>query len=117
MKSIKPFTEYSEPDRKKVFAWISDNLFPQKYINRRHTGYGIKQRLTSETGVYVRTEQFHEAMTEAGYRSAFYCYPLYWERGHDYFYNVDNKAPGLYSVRPETRRNLVNRYAEIGKAA
>ena len=85
---IRPFSEYSEIDRQKVLSWIDKNLIQRKTINRRRSGYSIKQRLTRETGVYVRTEQFHEAMTEAGYKSDFYYYPRYWERGYDYFYNV-----------------------------
>ena len=117
METIKPFAEYSELDREKVLTWISDNLYPRKYINRNHTGYAIKQRLTSETGVYVRTEQFHEAMTEAGYKSVFRYYPLYWKRGYDYFYNVDSKAPGLHALPFGMKQVLINRYAAIGKAA
>ncbi len=117
MEAIKPFAEYSDLDRSKVIAWISDNLYPRKYINRHHSGYAIKQRLTNETGVYVRTEQFQEAMTEAGYKSAFRSYPRYWERGYDYYYNVDSKAPGLHSVSYIEKQILKNRYAAMGKGA
>lgn len=92
---IKLFSEYPEEDRKKVLAWISNNLKLRKYINRRHSGYSLKQRLTRETGVYVRTEQFQQAMTEAGYKSEFYYYPRYWVRGYDYFYNVDERSVTL----------------------
>ena len=85
MTEIKPFSEYSEADRKKVLLWIRDNLFLRERINYNYSGYAIKQRLTRETGVYVRTEQFQEAMTEAGFKSV----PRSGFRdGEDYFYNV-----------------------------
>ncbi len=85
MIEIKPFSEYSEADRKKVLTWISENLFKRDKMNYHYSGYAIKQRLTSETGVYVRTEQFHEAMTEAGFKSV--LRPSFFD-GDDYFYNV-----------------------------
>ncbi len=85
MEEIKPFSEYPEEDRKKIFSWIKENLFVKDRINYNFSGYTIKQRLTSETGVYVRTEQFQEAMTEAGFKSVPRSDFLH---GKDYFYNV-----------------------------
>ncbi len=85
MIEVKPFSEYSEADRNKIFHWIGENLFKRDTINYHYSGYAIKQRLTSETGVYVRTEQFQEAMTEAGFKSV--LRPDFHD-GKDYYYNV-----------------------------
>lgn len=92
METLKPFSSFDEADREKILAWIRNNYTPQKGINHKHSGYTLKQPVTSQTGVYIRTEQFHDAMLECGFTAKQKSY----RDGEDYFYNVSERSRGLH---------------------
>lgn len=54
-------------ERTEVLAWIRDNIRPRKTPNHRHSSYGMKHILESDTGIYLTNNQFKDAMMLCGY--------------------------------------------------
>lgn len=60
-------TSHSEEEQETVFRWIRERLAPRKTVNYRHTSYGLKHLMHSETGIYLTNNEFKDAMMICGY--------------------------------------------------
>lgn len=75
---LKPWTiddnllllDLPEEDQVKVLNWIRNSIVPRISVNEKHTSYGIKHIMSSQTGVYVSNNQFKDAMAQCGYLPA-----------------------------------------------
>lgn len=63
---IDAFHELDAETQSAVMKWISKYIHPIETVNRKHTSYGLKHMLQSDTGIYLKNEQFKGAMIEAG---------------------------------------------------
>jgi hypothetical protein len=56
-------------DRETVIKWLKENFVAVEKINFEHTAYGLKQKVTRLTEIYLTEKQFYQAMLEAGFSS------------------------------------------------
>ena len=78
--------------QKAIVQYCKDAFFPTKGINKKHGAYGLKQRLTRISGIYLTSRQFTQAMEAAGFRAE----PFYENHGGDsdnWYFNINGKSP------------------------
>ena len=61
------FLQLREAERTELLDWIERRMLPRKYMNYRHTSYGLKHIYQHESGNYVSNGQFKGAMITAGF--------------------------------------------------
>lgn len=57
-----------EEEKAIVQDWIAKHISPRKTVNGRITSYGLKHRLTADTGLYIFNGVMKGAMDAAGYQ-------------------------------------------------
>lgn len=60
--------DLTEEQKEKLFDWINKNLVKTKKIYHGHTAYGMKHYFHHDTGIYITTWVFRDAMQELGFR-------------------------------------------------
>lgn len=86
----KQFEVMSEDRREALTAWIADNLSPRVTINKKHSSYGLKQKI--DFGSYTNGE-FKGAMLASGYS--------YHEDGRFWYFNVSERSVTLKASRSQ----------------
>ena len=95
--------KYDESSKSIVDNWISKVLLPQKTINTKRTGYGLKHVLQADTGVYLYTEEFKRAMLANGFESK----PAEYSFGeNDYNFNVKTRLQQYHGIKVDSSFNI-----------
>lgn len=61
--------DLTEEQRNIVFNWIENRLTKIRNVCYTRTAYGLKHLLETETGIYITTEMFRDAMLRKGFKS------------------------------------------------
>lgn len=64
------FTDLNAEHQKAALAWFDTHIAPIKSPNYRHSSYGLKHMLESDTGIYMTNNQFKHMMLMNRYRPA-----------------------------------------------
>lgn len=89
----------SQDSQKIVLSWIKENIIPRKSALYGLTSYGLKHYLENDTGIYLTSNQFKDAMLISGYMPVNQS-ELNWE------YRISKKSPIFRRRLAKTRRKL-----------
>ena len=62
-------SDLTEEQKQKVLNWIDKRIEKKKYICHTRTAYGLKHRLQHDTGIYITSTAFKEAMLDKGFKA------------------------------------------------
>lgn len=62
-------SDLNEKQKNILFNWVDERLVKAKNICYTRTAYGLKHRFNTETGIYVTSRMFKDAMLQKGYKS------------------------------------------------
>ena len=61
-------SDLTEEQRQILFDWIDKNLTKTRNICYTRTAYGLKHILKKDTGIYITTCEFRDAMIQKGFK-------------------------------------------------
>lgn len=62
-------SDLTEEQKQKLFNWIDERIIEKQHICYSRTAYGLKHIFKRDTGIYITTWVFKEAMINKGFKA------------------------------------------------